>query len=436
MKIFVPLSMQHWVPVFLLTVTFGCFGEASKDFSFGRPADEVERLVTEKESSPVAVAPATASSVTPGTADDEAVVRELEGLGVTLKKNPAGQVVAADCKYAAVGDEQAALFTKLHSLKVLSLENSSISNDGLKFVEQMRSLQELGLRRCTNVDDAGLAALQLIPNLERLHLLYTRTSDEGLKQVSQLKKLKLLDLRGCMQVTDAGLAHLEGLTELTDIKLRSYSVTDLGMNSLAKLTNLRTVSLEDCSVADDGMVPLLTLKKLRVLNLMRTAVGDAGLAHFSEMPLVTLNLRDTAVSGPGLDSLAAARETLTTLDLSELRINNAGVAHISSFKNLQNLDLWNASIDRDGIALLTPLAGLKSLNLEGCRDVNSDAAKELVKLTKLESLNLAETGVDDSGLKQLGELQRLKELVIFRADVTSDGIDNFQQANPHCAIRQ
>src|SRR5690606_24526867 len=125
----------------------------------------------------------------------------------------------------------------------------------------------------------------------------------------------------------------------------SYSVTDQGMKSLGKLTKTKVLSLEDCGVGDEGMVALEPLKQLENLNVMRTVVGDAGLANFANMKLKSLALRDTAVTGPGLDTLTAAQETLVALDLSETRIGNDGVAHIAPFKKLQNLSLWNGSLD-------------------------------------------------------------------------------------------
>ncbi|WP_437192875.1 leucine-rich repeat domain-containing protein [Planctomicrobium sp. SH527] len=367
---------------------------------------------------------------------NEEDVKALADAGVQFTKNKEGLVTAADCKNAAVTDELAKHFAGLPALSVLSLENAQVTNAGLSFLEGTPQLKELNLRRCTNVDDAGLVALKYVPNLERLLLLYTRVTSAGLEQVAQLKKLRLLDLRGCMQVGDAGLAHLTGLSELIEIKLRSYSVTDAGMKSLGELKKLRGISLEDCGVGDAGMEALKPLKDLRSLNVMRTVVGDKGLAAFAEMALTELNLRDTAVTGSGLSALTSAKGTLKSLDVSEIRISNEGLAPIAEFTKLESLNLWNGSLNDEGIALLAPLTELKNINLESCREVTSDSADHLVKFTKLESINLAETGFDDAGLQILTGLKNLKNITVSRSGITDAGIAKFKEALPNCQVKQ
>jgi len=377
----------------------------------------------------------TPSAAAEETTDDPAAVKVLQDMKVNLKKNDAGQVVSADCKFAGISDKDLDLFKKLPNLKTLSLENSQVTNDGLKFLEFVPQLQDLGLRRCTEIDDAGLAALKFLPHLQRLGLLYTRTTNAGLEHVAPLHDLKVLDLRGCTQISDAGLVHLEGLTNLVDLKLRTYSVTDAGMKSLGKLHKLRVLSLEDCSVGDAGMAELKSLKDLRSLNVMRTVVGDDGLANFAEMKLVDLSLRDTAVSGAGLDSLKASIPTLTHLNLSETRIDNDGVAHIAPFTKLQDLNLWNASLDDEGLKVLAGLTDLRDLNLEACRTITSASADQLVKFPQLVSLNLVETGLDNDGLKKLGSLSHLKLLNVARSGVTEEAGREFQKAHPGCTVK-
>lgn len=365
----------------------------------------------------------------------EASVKALKELGVLLKQNAQGLVVAADAKNAPITDENIKLFVDLPGMTVLSLENAQVTNDGLKTLKQMPQLEELSLRRCTNVDDAGLVVLKDLPHLQRLLLLYTRVTNAGLEHVAPLTGLRLLDLRGCMQVGNTGLEHIKDLKNLVDVKLRSYSVTDDGMKWLGGLPHLRSISLEDCGVGDPGMVALKNLKELRSLNLMRTVVGDEGLASFSQAPLVSLSLRDTAVVGPGLDKLEVARSTLTDLDLSETRIGNDGVSHIPQFTRLQKLSLWNGSLDDEGIASLVPLKDLQELNLEGCGEVSSASAESLAKLTNLKKINLTETGFDDTGLEKLSVLKGLKVLTLSRTNVTDAGIEKFKQAVPDCTVK-
>src|SRR5690606_32828897 len=136
--------------------------------------------------------------------------------------------------------------------------------------------------------------------------------------------------------------------------------------------------------------------------------------------------------GPGLDSLIAARETLVDLDLSETLISNEGVSHIPQFKNLKVLNLWNGSLDDDGVALLGDLTQLTNLSLQSCTAVTSASADTLAKLTNLESLNLSETGFDDEGLAKLEGLKKLKTLDLSRTDVSDEAVKEFEKTHPGC----
>jgi hypothetical protein len=384
----------------------------------------------------MATEPATPTTNADLAKDDPAAVKALTDAGVAFVLNPQGQVTSADAKNASLTDEQVQNFKSFSQLKVLSLENAQMTDEGLKILASLPQLEELSLRRCTNITDAGLAALKFVPRLQRLLLLFTRTSNDGLAPVGQLKELKLLDLRGCSRIGDEGLAHLKDLTKLVDLKVESYSVSDAGMKSLSGMTSLRALWLKDCGIDDEGMPALEGLKQLASLNLSRTTVGDAGLASLKDMPLKTLLLRDTAVTGTGLDHLSAAKSTLSVLDLSETLIGNDGISHIVPFTTIKVLDLWNGSLDDEGVGLLTKLADLEDLNLEGCRDVTSASADHFLKLKALKSLNLAETSFDDSGLKKLTGLESLKQLNLGRCNVTDEGVSNFEKSRPGVTIKR
>jgi len=369
-------------------------------------------------------------------ADDPDSVAALAEAGVVLKKNAAGNAVAADCKAAKLSNEQVQFLAGLHSLETLSLENSEVTNEGIAVLEHLPNLKVLSLRRCAKLNATGLENLKHVPNLERLMLLYTLTDNDGLAHVAQLKKLKVLDLRGCMQVGDAGLEKIQGLTNLVDLKLRSYNVTDAGMEYVGKLTKLRYLAMEDCGIGDEGMKHLEGLDQLRVLNVMRTSVGDDGLAHFSDNKLVDLRLREAACFGPGLDGLVPSRKTLTYLDLSETLIDNDGLSHITPFTKLKTLILWNGSMDDEGIAHLKGLVELETLDLQGCRSLTPDCVEPILSMVKLADLNLAETAIDDAGLLKLAPLEHLKRVKVSRSNVTSDGIAAFKKLKPDCAVSE
>ncbi|MCA8996513.1 MAG: hypothetical protein KDA80_06005 [Planctomycetaceae bacterium] len=385
------------------------------------------------ESSPSATSaePATEPTVEPDNADD---MQALAEMGVVMKKDSAGNVIAADAKPATITDEQVQHFQGLHSLKVLSLENGQITDAGLEVLEHLPQLNELNLRRCSSLTADALTRLKFVPDLERLLLLYTDIPDEGLQHLSLLNNLKVLDLRGCKKIGNAGLEHLKGLDSLVDLKLRTPSVDNRGLAHLAGLTNLRYLSLEDCGVDDDGMKHLEGLDKLVAFNAMRSYVGDDGMKYLADNQLRDLRLRDTIVLGPGLDALEGSRDSLTYLDLSETRISNDGLKSVVPFKNLKTLSVWNGAFDDEGMALLADLNQLEDLDVQGTRDVTSASAESILKLPTLRVLNVAETSFDDDGLMKLVDHEALKEIKVSRSGITDDGIAKFQEARPNVKI--
>jgi DNA invertase Pin-like site-specific DNA recombinase len=77
-------------------------------------------------------------------------------------------------------------------------------------------------------------------------------------------------------ITDAGLAHLEGLVNLQRLHLSGTQITDAGLVSLKGLTKLEDLALEETQISDGGLVYLKELTALKSLSLMYTKTTDAG----------------------------------------------------------------------------------------------------------------------------------------------------------------
>jgi hypothetical protein len=122
-----------------------------------------------------------------------------------------------------------------------------------------------------NMDDAGLAYVGKLVDLEELHLSKTQVTDRGLVHLKDLKHLKTLILSNT-KITDEGLKHLAGLTDLKRLDLDNYVyrdgkpirtvlITDEGLAELASLKNLELLSLRGCLkgtgfITDEGVAKL------------------------------------------------------------------------------------------------------------------------------------------------------------------------------------
>jgi YHS domain-containing protein len=84
----------------------------------------------------------------------------------------------------------------------------------------------------SKVTNAGLAALEGMPNLTRLHLEKTAITDAGLQHVAKLRKIQYLNLYGT-GMTDAGLNSLKGLPKLHNLYLWQTKVTPASAKAFA-----------------------------------------------------------------------------------------------------------------------------------------------------------------------------------------------------------
>jgi hypothetical protein len=155
-----------------------------------------------------------------------------------------------------------------------------------KVIVQVDSRFEGGLAG-PNLDDAGLAYVGKLADLEELNLAGTQITDEGLSSLAGLAQLKVLVLENT-NVSDAGLQHLSGLTNLRRLYLdnnrispdrtveRKVRITDLGLVHLKGLTKLEQLLLRGTEISDAGLLQLTGLSNLKYVALGRTAVTPDG----------------------------------------------------------------------------------------------------------------------------------------------------------------
>ena len=113
---------------------------------------------------------------------------------------------------------------------------------------------------------------------------------------------------------------------------------------------------------------------------------------------------------------------LEKLNLSHTRISDEGLLHLRPARQIRDLNLLYAEQITDlGLNAVKGWANLKRLNVRGTRI--SDPTLAIVgKLTRLESLDIANTGVTDKGLDSLVPLTQLKHLAIGRTRFTEEAL--------------
>jgi uncharacterized membrane protein len=85
----------------------------------------------------------------------------------------------------------------------------------------------------TSVTDAGLAMLEPMRRLQRLHLDELKVTDDGLARLTRLRQLEYLNLRGTL-VTDRGMPQLHSLPRLRSLYVWQTAVTPAAVQALGE----------------------------------------------------------------------------------------------------------------------------------------------------------------------------------------------------------
>ena len=165
------------------------------------------------------------------------------------------------------------------------------------------------------------------------------------------------------------------------------ALRDMGVTVEMNGEELTGIRFENCFLGDDVMLNHVT-----------------NLGTFQ-----TLNVRNTDVSDVGLKALPDPA-AITHLDLSLTGIGDESLKFIGEeCPNLTSLDLTATLISEEGLASLTRLTRLETLKLAECR-LTYGSLRHLVEIKSLKQLDLSFLSLSGEELDEVPKLEGLKEL--------------------------
>ena len=124
---------------------------------------------------------------------------------------------------------------------------------------------------------------------------------------------------------------------------------------------------------------------------------------------------------------------LESLSIQIADIRGDGVAYLSNLTNLGSLEFYSTPLDDAGMEKISKMEWLRSLVCAGTRITNK-SLQYIQHLTNLDGLNLCDNDISDDALPCLKRLTNLRTLFLRKTHVTAGGIRELQKSLPNCKI--
>ena len=302
----------------------------------------------------------------------------------------------------------------------LDLSNSRFGDADLDSLRGLPSLEMLILND-TPITDAGLKRLQQQshPKLTKLWIAGTRITDEGLYSVGQMAGLRDLALGD--RITDAGLEKLLPLKNLEALWLgNNDNITDAGVRCVGRFSGLSALDVGSEKISDAGIAQLKDSKHIYDLRLRCQGMTDAGMAHLRGVrQLGFLQLESDRLTDAGMPTIRSFPR-LVAFKLRGDQVTGAGLPHFRGFLGLRDLALCGKRIGDEAIKHLKRNHDLYSLTL--CGDEITDAGLAVLRGQTIDELHIGGARLTDACLEQVRHIDGLRRLDLLNCSVRGRGL--------------
>jgi tRNA A-37 threonylcarbamoyl transferase component Bud32 len=239
---------------------------------------------------------------------------------------------------------------------------------------------------------------------------YGSVSEEELKrQLANPAANRQLGFIG-KKITDRTIEIIANTPWIQNLSFHNCSINNESLGRLAKLHLLR-IELNSSNLNDIGARNLSRCQELYCVNASSTILSDEGVCKLATIKvLTTLNITGAEITDKSLVALAKSKE-LGWLDLSEAKkITNAGLKALEQSR-LQSLVLHATAIDDTGMIYLSKIERLEGLDLSKTK-VTVKGVEELCKNgRKVKKVDLSEC--PNIGQKELYQLRSAFPVIKF-----------------------
>jgi hypothetical protein len=166
-----------------------------------------------------------------------------------------------------------------------------------------------GLRRleidAAELNDAQLAPLKTLPNLESLSAVGNTAHGDCFKDFACKNTLKSIDLT-FNPISKPAIAYLTQFKNLENLSLSQCSITDDDLPQLTKLTKLKSLSIGQSLVTSKGLRVLTKIKSLRLLDVNGSRLSVHDLAVLKDSTIKKIKLAPNWYSEKDVQALQVA----------------------------------------------------------------------------------------------------------------------------------
>ena len=352
-----------------------------------------------------------------------AATRQIAKAGLAVLPEVERRALLHDLNYqnqcitiiSLIGLNNGFLDESIETLQRLS-ERGDFKSAG-RALRELQTLKNVQMTRAVrSLTDSGARVTRIGAN-GPVYSVRSLTEDNQIEQLRHFPKLSTIWLEGS-GITDACVKHLCELTNLQTLYLSGPTISATGITQLQTLRELRRVSVMK-GISSESLKAITKLSRLTYLTLA-FPVGEDELRAIASTPLSTLTLTQLRV-------VPQTAELMGNIKASQIRVN---------MQLVQNSDLqWVKGCKADSIGLT--IANSKELTDEGIRSletanvtqltlyqtgVTREVTKSIGTLTRLTTLSIRNSPIDDDGLLNLSELKQLKQLTLSGSKVTTQGM--------------
>ena len=120
-------------------------------------------------------------------------------------------------------------------------------------LERLPYVESLSLYKGLQITDAGLKHLEHLTRMRVLHLEGTAITDDGLQRLRAMSQLEELSISDCPRISGRGLEVLRQFAGLRKLSLAGAQITDVGLEQLEGLTQLKKLDVTYTGVTAAGV---------------------------------------------------------------------------------------------------------------------------------------------------------------------------------------